>query len=87
MSLSVNPNERELWLDLGHAYPGRPTITLEEFLRDFLCGRNGLPMKRKTALNRIYAGRFPVQVINERILLRDIATWQYRIRQVAAAAL
>jgi hypothetical protein len=80
----VNPRERELWLDLGQAYAGRPTITLEEFLRDFMAGRNGQPMKRKTALNRIYNKTFPVPILNERILLRDIASWQHRERTAAA---
>lgn len=80
----MNPKERDLWLELGHAYSGRPTITLDEFLRDFMCGRNGQPMKRKTALNRIYAKAFPVPVLNERILIRDIAAWQHRERNAAA---
>lgn len=76
----VKPAERDLWLSLGQAYAGRPTVTLNEFLRDFMCGRHGQPMKRKTALNKIYANSFPVQVHNERILVRDIASWLYQIR-------
>lgn len=76
--------QRALWLELGQAYAGRPTITLNEFLRDFMAGRNGQPMKRKTALNKIYAKTFPVSVINERILIREVAAWQWRERAAAA---
>lgn len=76
----VKPEERDLWLSLGQAYAGRPTVTLDEFLRDFMCGHHGAPMKRKTALNKIYAKSFPVWVHNERILVRDIASWLYQIR-------
>lgn len=80
----MKPEERDLWLTLGQAYQARPTVTLDEFLRDFMCGRNGQPMKRKTALNQIYAKTFPVQVLNERILVRDIASWLYRHRTKVA---
>jgi hypothetical protein len=77
-------NERDIWLSLGQAYAGRPTITLDEFLRDFMCGRNGQPMKRKTAQNHIYSRTFPVLVVNERILVRDIAVWLHHERTRAA---
>jgi len=76
--------ERDLWLALGQAYAGRPTITLDEFLRDFMGARRGQPMKRKTALNQIYAKTFPVPVLHDRILVRDIATWMHRERTKSA---
>lgn len=81
---AMQRSERDIWLALGQSYGGRPTITLDEFLRDFMCGRNGHPMKRKTAQNHIYSHTFPVPVINERILVRDIAQWLYRERAKAA---
>ena len=74
----MNVAERDLWLVLAQSYAGRPTITLEEFLRDFM------PMKRKTALNRISAGTFPVKVLHERILVRDVAHWLHIERTRAA---
>ncbi len=37
-------------------------------------------MQRKTALNRIYGGTFPVPVIEDRVWLVDIAIWLYRER-------
>jgi hypothetical protein len=77
-------NERDIWLSLGQAYAGRPTITLDEFLRDFMRGRDGQPMKRKTGQNRIYSGKFPVEIVNGNILIRDIARWLYRERTKAA---
>jgi hypothetical protein len=76
--------ERDIWLTLGQAYGARPTITLDEFLKDFMSGQRGKPMMRKTALNQIYARRFPVPIINERILIRDVAHWLYLERAKAA---
>lgn len=74
--------ERDLWLELSHAYAGRPTITLTEFLRDFHGGGHGddSPLKIKTARNRIYARTFPVPVLHDRILLRDVARWLHLSR-------
>lgn len=80
----MNPLEREIWLALGQAYGSRPTIRLDEFIRDFLTGRNGQPMKRKSAQNQIYAGTFPVPVLHERILIRDVARWLHLERTKAA---
>ena len=77
-------SEQELWLALAQSYVGRPTITLDEFLRDFMSGRRGKPMTRKSAQNQIYAGTFPVMVMHERVLVRDIAAWMYRERTNAA---
>jgi hypothetical protein len=73
-------SERELLLLLCQAYNGRPTITLAEFLRDFVSGQGGKPMQRKTALNRIYNGTFPVPVLHDRIWLADVAAWLYQER-------
>lgn len=80
----MKPDHRDLWLSLGQAYAGRPTVTLDEFIRDFMSGRGGGPMTRKSAQNRIYAGTFPVPVLNGHILVRDIADWLYRERTKAA---
>lgn len=78
------PEHRELWLALADAYKGRPTITLDEFLRDFMSGRGGQPMKRKSAQNMISAGTFPVPILNDRILVRDVADWLHRERTKVA---
>ena len=80
----MKTEHRELWLALADAYRGRPTITLDEFLRDFMCGRGGKPMTRKAAQNRIYAGNFPVAVLNDRVMVRDIADWLHRERTKVA---
>lgn len=80
----MKPEHRELWLELGNAYRGRPTVTVDEFVRDFMPGRAGKPMTRKAAQNRIYAGTFPVPVINGHVLVRDIADWLHRERTKAA---
>ncbi|MDQ2703072.1 MAG: hypothetical protein M3Y70_09770 [Pseudomonadota bacterium] len=76
----LNAGERELHRQLCIAYPGRVVLALNDFLRDFLPGRDGRPMQRKTALNRIYGGTFPVPVIEDRVWLVDIAIWLYRER-------
>ena len=65
---------------LCQSYPGQPTISLTVFLVDFHAGRAGRPLTRKAALNQIYKGIFPVPVLNDRILIRDIAVWLYQIR-------
>lgn len=80
----MTPDHRDLWLSLGHAYGGRPTVTLDTFVRDFMPGRGDKPMSRKAAQNRIYAGNFPVPVVNGHILVRDIADWLHRERTKAA---
>jgi len=41
-------------------------------------------VKRKTALNRISAGTFPVKVLHDRILVRDVAHWLHVERTRAA---
>lgn len=79
----MKPEHRDLWLTLADSYR-RPTITLDEFLRDFMCGHKGKPMMRKSAQNRIYAGTFPVQVLNDRVMVRDIADWLHRERTKVA---
>lgn len=76
----MKPEVREILQCIIPSYPGRPTISLEEFLRDFTVGTRGQPMKKKTARNQIYQGRFPLPVTNERILLMDLAIWLHRAR-------
>lgn len=76
----LNPGEQELYRSLCQGYAGRPTITLQEFLRDFMSGQRGKPMSRKTALNLIYRSTFPVPVLHDRVLIRDIAVWLYQKR-------
>ena len=77
----MKPELHDILMSIGAAYPGRPTISLDEFVRDFMGGLNGRPMKKKTARNRIYSGRFPVRVTNERVLLLDIADWVMQVRR------
>lgn len=77
---ALKPGERELFYQLRDVYPGRLMLALEEFLRDFLPGRGGRPMRRKTAQNRIYNGTFPLPVVKEHIFLVDIAVWLYQQR-------
>lgn len=76
----LKPGERDLLNWLSQTYAGRPTISLDDFRHHFACGRGGKPMHRKTALNQIYRGAFPVTVTNDRILLFDIAVWLYQSR-------
>jgi len=72
--------EREFYNELRVTYPGRISLALHEFVRDFLPGRGGRPMQRKTAQNRVYNGTFPLPVVEGHVFLIDIAVWLYRQR-------
>ena len=77
---SLNPGELELYRTLSQTYAGRPTLPLKDVLRDFFAGHNGKAMARKTALNLIYKNAFPLPVLHDRVLVRDIAVWLYQKR-------